>query len=364
MKEPVHVNDIRRWAQAMHHPNRLFYDDEYAAESRFGGIVAPQSFTVNCVSGHGARPATFGHIPESHMLFGGDEWWFFGPRIRPGDRLTVDFMVFDYRKTSTRFAGPTVIQRGDNHYTNDRGEKVALQRSGAVRYRPAAARETASFSGQESETEMGEDEQARILKEREAYIATIIALGHDPRSWNSVSEGDELPVKVIGPHSIISFATEWRAYTFNTWEAMDRIDFFPNADSGFTQEMSVPAENAKWDPEFADGAYYGAARGHLNDRFARRIGMPKAYGYGASMGAWIIDFLSTWAGEWGSVEHCNSQYRGPAFVGDATYFRGTVTGKSDAPDPSQGRVHIEYVMANQADSVLAKGSGEVLLPRE
>jgi hypothetical protein len=43
MKEAIHNNDIRRWAQGMHYANRLHYAADYAAESRFTRLVAPQS---------------------------------------------------------------------------------------------------------------------------------------------------------------------------------------------------------------------------------------------------------------------------------------------------------------------------------
>ena len=85
LKEPVATNDIRRWVQAMHYPNPLHYDEAWAAESRFGEIVAPQSFTVATDTSHGCSPAQVGRIPRSHLIFGGDDWWFFGPRIRPGE---------------------------------------------------------------------------------------------------------------------------------------------------------------------------------------------------------------------------------------------------------------------------------------
>ena len=36
LKEEIHVNDIRRWAQGMQNPHPLYFDEEYAAGSRFG----------------------------------------------------------------------------------------------------------------------------------------------------------------------------------------------------------------------------------------------------------------------------------------------------------------------------------------
>jgi hypothetical protein len=36
LKDPVALNDIRRWVQAMHYPNPLHYDERWAAESRWG----------------------------------------------------------------------------------------------------------------------------------------------------------------------------------------------------------------------------------------------------------------------------------------------------------------------------------------
>lgn len=64
LKEPVARNDIRRWVQAMHYPNPLHYDERWAEESRWGDLVAPQSFTVACDTSHGASPAQVGKIPR------------------------------------------------------------------------------------------------------------------------------------------------------------------------------------------------------------------------------------------------------------------------------------------------------------
>ena len=91
--------------------------------------------------------------------------------------------------------------------------------------------------------------------------------------------------------------------------------------------------------------------------------MPRGYGYGASMGAWINDYLTNWAGEWGFLLHVNSQYRNPAFTGDVTYQLGEVENKWV---DEQGRhiVQVKHVMTNQHGVTLARGVAEVELPNE
>ena len=366
LKEPVATNDIRRWVQAMHYPNPLHYDEHWAAASRFGDLVAPQSFTVACDTSHGCSPAQVGKIPDSHLIFGGDDWWFFGPRIRPGDHLICHRMPYDYRVTETRFAGPTCFQRGDTLYVNQRGERVALQRSTAIRYRPRKAKEKKLFSDPGEPT--WTDEQIAELEERKlAFIDQIQALGHDPRPFDGVAVGDRLAEHVLGPHSLASFATEWRAYPMTTWGATRKGPTSLTAEElGYTREMAGAEGDRdveRVNPELTDGAYHGPSRGHLQPRWAEHIGMPRGYGYGASMGAWVLDYVSGWAGEWGMVVSASAQYRNPAFTGDATILNGEVTGTRI---DRRGRhlVDVAVDVRNQLDAVLAKATVEVLLPSE
>lgn len=366
LKEPVATNDIRRWVQAMHYPNPLHYDEHWAADSRFGEVVAPQSFAVACDTSHGCAPAQVGRIPESHLIFGGDDWWFFGPRIWPGDHLICHRMPYDYRVTHTRFAGPTCFQRGDTLYVNQRGERVALQRSTSVRYRPRAAKEQRLFSEPEEPT--WTDEQLAELEARKlAFIDQIQALGHDPRPWESVAVGDRLADHVLGPHSLASFATEWRAYPMTTWGATRKGPTALSAEElGYTREMAGlegDREVERVNPELTDGAYHGPSRGHLQPRWAEHIGMPRGYGYGASMGSWVLNYVAGWAGEWGAVTHSSAQYRNPAFTGDVTFISGEVTGtRVDRRD--RHLVDVQVSMCDQDDVVLARATAEVRLPSE
>ena len=364
-RDPLAPNDIRRWAQAMHYPNRLHYDDDYAKNSRFGRLVAPQSFAVATDDGHGAGPACVGSIPDSHLIFGGDEWWFHGPLIFPGDLVHNERIPFDYTVKQTKFAGPTCFQRGDNNYYNAAGDKIATQRSTSIRYLASLAREMGSLTA--TEDPEWSDEQIRELEAKKLdYINTLHELGHAKRWWDEVVVGDALPTRIFGPHSVASFTTEWRAYIFTTWGSVHRRTDLDLAALGFTEDMAGHENDPvmeRQNPELTDGAYYGPSRGHLFPRWARFIGMPRAYGYGASMGAWILDYLAGWAGEWGRVVHSNSAYRGPAFSGDITVMTASVIDKL-IDEQQRPIVQVDCKMANQLGTVLATAKAEIVLPKK
>ena len=219
MKDDVHVNDIRRWVQGMQNPNPLYYDEEYAAEGRYGRIIAPWSFAVCTDDSHGAAPAIQGTIPGQHMIFGGDEWWFGSVRIEPGDRLRQDRMLFDYKVVETKFAGPTMFSRGDTTYIDQHGNVVAKQRSTSVRYRAAEAREKGLFMRDE-EPRWNDEQLADLEKQKFEYYQSIHDLGHQRRLF--VKEGDRLPRRPIGPHTLMSFTTEWRSYLMTVWGAFEQ----------------------------------------------------------------------------------------------------------------------------------------------
>jgi acyl dehydratase len=362
LKEPITVNDIRRWAQGMQNPNPLYYDQAYAEQSAFGGIVAPQSFTVCTTVGHGAQPAIQGNVPGSHMLFGGDEWWFYGPRIRPGDKIRCDRMLIDYKVTHTKFAGPTMFSRGDTTYVNQHGEIVGKQRSTSIRYRADNARQMNSFGEQARAPEWTLERLQNIEDEKFAYYSTF--RDHMRRSLKDARDNEDLPRRPIGPHTVQTFTSEWRSYLFTVWgsNAADTESLTTTEYAGWLPEMTRNSEKAAIDPTYADGLYYGASRGHVHERYAQLIGVPRGYGYGASMGAWVLDYLSNWAGELGMVQHCNIRYVFPAFVGDVTYLTGKVTKKQIVQAGRRGIVTIDVEMKNQDGFLMAKGPAEISLP--
>jgi acyl dehydratase len=359
--EPVAPNDIRRWAQAMQNANPLYYDRAYAAESRFGRLVAPQSFAVATDVGHGASPSIQGHLPGAHMLFGGDEWWFFGPRIAPGDTIHLDRMLFDYRVTETSFAGPTMFSRGDTTHINQHGVAVCKQRSTSIRYLAEEARKRAKFKDAETDPTWTDAELDDIGQRQLAYFEEIHNRGHAKRLWKDVADDETIPPRIIGPHSVSSFATEWRSYTMTVWGTSRYYGVSSMDQSGWLPEMARDRVLSRVDPSRGDGLYKGPSRGHVQPRYAQLIGMPRGYGYGSSMGAWVLDYLANWAGEWGEIVHSNIQYRSPAFTGDVTYLNGKVTAK-DVDAEGHHIVDVLVTMTDQNEEIMAKGKAQIALP--
>jgi hypothetical protein len=185
--------------------------------------------------------------------------------------------------------------------------------------------------------------------------------------FDSVKVGDRLATNALGPHSLASFATEWRAYPMTTWGAMRKGPTTVRAEAlGYTKEMSGFEGDRRMErvnPELTDGAYYGPSRGHLQPRWAQHVGMARGYGYGASMGAWVLDYVAAWAGEWGLITHSNSQYRNPAFTGDATVIDGEVI-DTRVERKRRHLVTVQVELRNQAEAILARATVDVELPAE
>ena len=365
--EACSATDIRRWVHAMDYPNPIHWDQEHARKSSFGGIVAPQSFTVCMDYGHGVHPACVGRIPGSHLIFGGEEWWFYGPRIRPGDRLYQQRRFHGYKVRETKFAGPTMFSAGDTVHTNQHGALVAKERSTSIRYLAAEAEKRGFFAKQLGELRRWtRSELEQIAKVRTDWLMSN-RLGVSPH-FEEVAVGDRLPRRAIGPHSIASFTAEYRAFMFDAWGTWHWVipegvkDPWTTQDAGWIEGFGFDEEGARIDPRKRDGLFMGPSRGHVDDERAGEIGLFRAYGYGATMGAWTHDYVAFWAGNDGYVRHSKSQFRTPAFEGDVTYVDGEVVAKSEESAFGMPTVTVDVKLTNQDEGVLVDATVEVELP--
>lgn len=367
VRDPLAPSDLRRWVMAMDYPNPIHWDPTFAVNTKFGGLVAPQSIAVAMDYGHGCAPACVGYIKDSHLIFGGEEWWYYGSRIKPGDHLTQERRFHDYKVTDTKFAGPTMFSRGDTmHYKQD-GSLVAKSRSTAIRYLKDEAEKRGMYDSMIGELKgWTSDEMAVVDKVRFDWLMSN-RMGVSPR-WEEVQVGDKLTRRVIGPHTKASFATEYRAFLFNIWGSFEWVapegvkDPWVYQDPGWAEGFGFDEEGAFIDPRKRDGLYLGPSRGHVDDQKAGEVGMSRSYGYGATMQAWATDYLAFWAGHDGFVRWIKSDFRGPAFEGDVTYFDAEVVEKREVTEWGMPLVRVTLTLSNQDGMVLVKSTADVELP--
>ena len=366
MWDPCSATDIRRWVQAMDYANPLHWDENFARASKFGGIVAPQSFTVAQDYGHGCHPSCVGKIPGSHLIFAGEEWWFYGTPVRPGDKLVQERTFAGYRLSDTAFAGPTMFADGDTVHRNQHGALVAKERATSIRYLiEEAAKRKVYEAKNKSPRRWTQDELDEVARVRLDWIRSGRE-GSSPR-LSAVKVGDKLPRRVIGPHSVVTFALERRAHRENVWgtwrwNVPEGVVDPATMDAGFAADMTYDFEARKIDPRMGDGLFHGPSSGHINADRGEKVGMGGTYGYGSTMNAWHVDYVSYWCGHDGYVWHSKTQFRSPAFEGDVTFVEGEVVEKTENSPFGLPTVTVQTVMKTQDGDTILKGTAEVSLP--
>lgn len=137
----VGTNDIRRWALATYWPEPsplLFVDPEYAATTRWGGIIAPRDFNPFTWLAHPLQrlPAeTAEYHADRPQVMNGAQDDQYGTVIRPGDVITATRRLRRIRERSTRL-GQTRFVTTENRWTNQHGEFVRLRTNTLIRYLP------------------------------------------------------------------------------------------------------------------------------------------------------------------------------------------------------------------------------------
>lgn len=148
---PVSESDIRRWAVAVYWPDeppRLFWDSEFALETRYSGIVAPEEFNPFAwlvADKKVPSPPDDPNDPDrterllgiegpglKFMLNGGIEV-VYGVRIRPGDVIESTGRVAGYYERAGRL-GLMLFTINEDTWTNQYGDLVKRTRSTLIRY--------------------------------------------------------------------------------------------------------------------------------------------------------------------------------------------------------------------------------------
>ena len=150
---PISLSDIRRWALAIYYPEvppRLFWDEEYAASTRYGGVVAPEEFNPFAwftADGPVIPPTFEGEVrggdmeqafgvkgPATSYIMNGGIEMAHGARMRPGDVISSGLTkLLEYRERETRL-GLMLFTITETTWTNQDDEMVRITRGTGIRY--------------------------------------------------------------------------------------------------------------------------------------------------------------------------------------------------------------------------------------
>jgi hypothetical protein len=150
ISHPVTVSDIRKWAIAVYYPQDpppLFWDENYAKTTKYGGIVAPEEFNPfawatekpSITEPKVAQTAFSEHElgvepPEySAMLLTEIRESYSATRICPGDVIRSTVRISDYFEREGRM-GHMLYATLSNKWRNQNDEWIRTTESVFVRY--------------------------------------------------------------------------------------------------------------------------------------------------------------------------------------------------------------------------------------
>lgn len=129
VKNEVEKGAIRKFADAIGDPNPLYHDEERAAQSRFGRLVAPPTFS---------RTFDYGVIPGLQMptegLIHGEMFYTYYKPILAGDVLYASFALTDAKERAGKL-GRMILLVFTYKVENEAGELVQEAKSTVI-YRP------------------------------------------------------------------------------------------------------------------------------------------------------------------------------------------------------------------------------------
>lgn len=126
----VEKRHIRQFARAIGDDNPLYTNEEYAAQTPYGGIIAPPTFPVAVgAEGEGIKL----DLDQKRMLHGEQEFIYSRP-IRPGDRLVCQMKVTDLYEREGK-SGKMQFLVLDTEMADEKGNMVVISRTNII-YRP------------------------------------------------------------------------------------------------------------------------------------------------------------------------------------------------------------------------------------
>ena len=358
-REP-NTDAFRHVAEAYGDDNPLWCDPDYGATTVWGGpIASPNMNGGDTLIGENEvqnlDPDTKAllkgdPLKGAHAYYSGSyrEWW---APLRPGMRVTRRNALVGVHDKTSEFAARTVHEWTAEVFATDGAVLSAQYRLMIRTDRGTVERKADEGRGKydDIEIEPYTDEQIAEITDA-ASTESERRRGAEPRWWEDVEEGDELPPLVKGPMRVTDMVV-WhtgmgmglygvKALRLATQQRQRVPGFFRPDD------LNIPdvQQRVHWDPEWA-----------------RRAGNPAIYDYGRMRETWLVHLCTDWMGDDAWLAALDVQFRRFNYVGDTHWMRGTVTRKY-RNDEGAPTIDLDIYGENQRGEITCPGHATILLP--
>lgn len=334
-------DNIRDFCNYMGSENPLFLDSEYAARTRWGGVVAPSAMVGQAIIAPGLRGIQW--------IYAGIDWEFFQV-IRPGDVITQRGQLVDALEKQGKTVPRMILQIGQLECTRQDGVPVAKSRV----YHMRTPRRQAPGGMNYSVESRRWSPQELASFEQEMLAETV--RGSQPRYWEEVEVDDEMPPVAYGPLRVVDIGLTG-SFTDSGAIAGEGVAHNGAHIYQISNRRRHPADTYV-DPE--TGVQDHPHRGHWERFMAREVGMPGVYDMGPHRVSWLCRYITDWMGDDAFLMRLSASLRRPNIVGDFTRLRGRVQRKWEEADLHL--VQCEMWAVNQRDEITMPGSAVVSLP--
>ena len=336
---------IRHFVNGYGDDNPLFCDPDYAANTRWGGLIGPPGFAA--AGGPNAHreplPRPYGDsdevqpgheeeawlrrlgttIPEDfdretrgalrgvQLYNSGGDMSFYRP-FYLGDYVAgTAGGVYEVEEKQSEFSGRSAIVTNRTVSWNQRGDITSMGNSWFVH---AERRQVTS------DNKYAKDEAAfytdEELGEIEAAYDNEKHRGSDTLYWEDVEVGDALPTMVKGPMVITDMMNHYMGWGWGPYG---------------NGALRLGYENRKKMRGFYSRNMFNAwdviQRVHWEQELAREVGVPLMYDIGPMRHAWVVNYCTNLMGDDAWLYHLHTEWRRFNYFGDTTWFTGSVTNK-------------------------------------
>lgn len=332
------------YAAALGERNLLFWSNDYARRTKWGGIIAPPCFTdsiaISWINQLEPRPLPWHFATQP----AGNQRQLFGV-FRPGDQIHLieKYLGLEERKAKEPRPYRLFFDNYEKSFINQRDQVLAK-----VHYRYARlvtatdpASQPVEFRGdlKQKRYHFSQEELDVVIK---GYMANK-RRGAEVLFWEDVPVGLDIPTLSVGP------STSTDSVAFHSAQQGHILGFELGYERALTETFGTPGP----DPE--TGSIMATHYVHVGDG----PGYGLAFLLGYQMEGLLARMLTDWIGDDGFVKMLDCRFRELPIMGHIFHQKGKVTGKRVVD--GEHLVDLDVRTDNQAGAPVVTGTTTVRL---